>query len=161
MHAVDDKDINEIKSIINNATNLNILSDLIDKTSFEKGQSALWRATSGGSTEIVQILLDNKADVNLAAKKGASPLFIASAAGHLDIVKCLIDHKAAVDQAMNDGSTPFLAACFEGHLQTLKILIQHGADPYKQTDCGITGIYLAEQLEDTDVEKYLKSLMKN
>ena len=59
-----------------------------------------------GHKDIVKMLLDKQADVNIQNVKGFTPLYMACQEGHKDIVKMLLDKQADVDIQAVDGATP-------------------------------------------------------
>ena len=59
---------------------------------------------------IVDILADAGADVNVQGADGATPLLVASFFGRTDTVKVLLEHGADKSIANNDGTTPLVAA---------------------------------------------------
>jgi len=87
--------------------------------------TALGIACEKGYKEIVQILLDNKADVNF--DDYYRPLERASKYGHIDLVRLLVDHKADINGG-DSGSTPLMVASENGHLEIVEILLQNGAE---------------------------------
>jgi ankyrin repeat protein len=50
------------------------------------GATPLYIASQNGHSDIVNILIRNGADINLARNTGATPLYIASQNGHSDVV---------------------------------------------------------------------------
>lgn len=64
---------------------------------FQTGCSALYRACTANRPEMVQLLLEAGADVNLATKDGRTPLAVASWYGYTDIVKIILEAGADVD----------------------------------------------------------------
>mgnify|MGYP003887729995 CR=1 FL=1 len=53
------------------------------------GYTTLMRASQKGYTEIVRVLLSNKADPNIVSKEGTSAIYLADFMGHADIVTLL------------------------------------------------------------------------
>jgi hypothetical protein len=95
------------------------------------GASALMMASQKGDAEVVKLLLDAKADVNVKAKKnGITPLFIASVNGYTEIVKLLLAAKADVKaKATKAGKeyTPLSIAKEKGYTEIIKLLEKAGA----------------------------------
>ena len=67
-------------------------------------------AATLGFADIVDILADAGADVNVQGGDGATPLLIASFFGRADTVKVLLEHGADKSITNNDGTTPLVAA---------------------------------------------------
>ena len=63
MTAVIHKNIDQVQMILDQAKQLDILKDLIDKTEVER-KSPLWVASGHGVNNICQLLLENKSDVD-------------------------------------------------------------------------------------------------
>ena len=155
MIAIDNNNIEKIREIIEQATQLNILDELINKPDHE-GRSPLWSSSLKGRNDIVQLLLSNGADINLSNKNGSSPLYIAAQEGHSNVVQTLINNNASIDKAKNDCATPLYVACQNGHLEVVQLLLNNKANPYKTRDTGSTPMYKAAQKGHTKiVEKLL------
>ena len=93
----------------------------------------LVRACHLGHNEVVEQLLQEKADVNAAAAAGYSgrtALQAAAGGGHLAVVKRLLQEKADVNAAAarNSGRTALQAAAEGGHLAVIERLLQEKAN---------------------------------
>jgi hypothetical protein len=74
--------------------------------------------------EIVKLLLDKGADVNLTDKYGNTPLHLAASDGHIEIVKLLLEKGSDVNsKRRNDGTTPLYWAALNGHIEIVKLLL--------------------------------------
>ena len=103
--------IEEIKS---NEPNLNLISDLIvlganlDWQGEENyNYTPLHVAAWFGRVEIVRMLIDAGADVNLQDTDGWAPLHVAARFGKVEIVRMLIDAGARMDIQTNNGKLPY------------------------------------------------------
>lgn len=76
-----------------------------------------------GNSEIVRILHDNGANINLCDDKGRSPLFLACYGNHNEIVKILLDNGADVNI-----SSPFRIRNAFRNAEIVQMLITNGAD---------------------------------
>lgn len=77
----------------------------------ESGQTTLiGAAATFGYANIVDILADAGADVNVRGGDGGTPLLVAAFFGRTDTVKVLLEHGADKSITNNDGTTPLVAA---------------------------------------------------
>ncbi|EFQ99323.1 ankyrin repeat-containing protein [Nannizzia gypsea CBS 118893] len=88
---------------------------------------ALVAASKGGFAAIVQILLDNGADINLTDSSGSNALIAASFNGCEEIVHLLLDRGAEIN-ALGDGGTALYAASKAGYENVVQLLLDRGAD---------------------------------
>ena len=80
-------------------------------------------------TEMVQLLLENGADYDLAGKEtGWTPLHVAAFEGFFESAKLLVNRGANVNAKDSGGQTPFMDAAHSPNLETAFFLIKHGAD---------------------------------
>ncbi|VDH89965.1 Hypothetical predicted protein [Mytilus galloprovincialis] len=90
------------------------------------GQTALMLAVSQGRTEMVNMLIDSGADINVQDDEGSTALMCACEHGHTDIVKILLAHPDC-DSTLsdNDGCTALSIAMEAGHKDIGVILYAH------------------------------------
>jgi ankyrin repeat protein len=88
----------------------------------EKGfmEQGLIAAALLGHTEIVQLLLENGADVNAKDYFGLTPFMIAIAKGHTEIAQLLLEKGADVNTKI-DGKPILLWAAAKGHTETVQL----------------------------------------
>jgi len=104
------------------------------------GVTALVMASQNGHTEVVKLLLENGADVNMKIKLfGETALWLASQNGHAEIVKLLLDKGADVNVKAND---EILRQNFVGHFKGYE-------------DCSVTALWMASQNGHPEVVKHL------
>jgi len=124
----------------------------------KKGITALEWAARMGHTEVVKLLLDNNAKVNVSRPTdGCTPLFIAAQQGHAEVVKLLLDNRADVNASRtDDGTTPLFMAAQARHTEVVKLLLDNKADVNaSRTEDGATPLYYAAQEGHTEVVKLL------
>ena len=85
-------------------------------------------ATLYNFDKVVNILLENKADVNAKNCYNETPLHIAARYNFDKIINALLKHKADVNVKNCYDETPLHYAARYNHLEAVKILIEHKAD---------------------------------
>ncbi|KAJ6050499.1 uncharacterized protein N7446_010608 [Penicillium canescens] len=86
----------------------------------------LQAAAAKGHTEIVQLLLDNRADINETSDPYGTALTAASWHNHIDIVELLLANSASVNfryGVSDDFRSPLAAAAERGNLQVVQLLL--------------------------------------
>lgn len=85
----------------------------------------LYWASLFGKYDVVEVLLDGKANVNRGCRgKCESPLFAAARRGHAKVAKLLIENRADVHKTSGDNWTPTFLAAYEGKPEVLKVLLK-------------------------------------
>ena len=76
----------------------------------------------------MDLLLANKAEVNVRDGYGDTPLKMAAYGGYKDIVECLLNNHADVNAMNNKGETPLAEAVKSpiSNKETIELLRQHG-----------------------------------
>jgi len=100
----------------------------------------LWAATRGHKY-IVQILLDNGANINHQDNYGQTALLKAAYEGHKDIVQILLDNGANINHQRkknNDGSTALMRAALGRNKDVVKLLLDKGANTRLKGNGGFT-----------------------
>lgn len=92
----------------------------------DDGMTALSEAARQGFTSVVDLLVRNGEDLNLAFADGRTPLYLSADRGHADVVKLLIAHGANVN-AEAKGRTALKAARKRGDQEIIDLLLAHGA----------------------------------
>jgi ankyrin repeat protein len=142
--------------------------------------SPLLAAVQNGFYQVAALLLDNKADPNLANGKGWTPLYMTvknrnietgtiplpNTVGALDFMKLILERGADPNISIKsdtevhsgfkaiwlqeEGATPFFRAAIAGDMTVLKLLMAHGADPSIRTSRGATPLMAAAGVGWTD-----------
>jgi ankyrin repeat protein len=114
-------------------------------------------AAQNGNKDVAELLLANKALVNVKDSSGKTPLHIASQEGHKNIAELLLVNKADVNAKANDGATPLHWAAAKGHKDVVEFLISNKADVNaKDSSYGDTALKLAVSGGFTDVAELLR-----
>jgi len=90
--------------------------------------TALHEAALNGETNLVQLLLRNRADPNRREKQNrGTPLHVACFQGHIEVCRQLLKAGAKVNLRDNEGLTPLFHAKDQGHGELMKLLKASGA----------------------------------
>ena len=91
--------------------------------------SVLMMACADGKKEIVELLIDNEADVNEESIHHGTPITLAVKSVNIEIAQILIDNGADINTDAGLGSfTPLTYASMFGDYEMAKFLIENGAD---------------------------------
>ncbi|KAH0490035.1 hypothetical protein TgHK011_001520 [Trichoderma gracile] len=93
----------------------------------------LWIAAAQGDDEIVQILIEKGANLEIASiDLNRRPIHLAALNGHVEVVERLLEAGAQVDPHKNSpddtAPSPLWLAAAEGHFEVAELLVQKGAD---------------------------------
>ncbi|VDI13378.1 Hypothetical predicted protein, partial [Mytilus galloprovincialis] len=119
------------------------------------GASPMIIACQDGHTEIVQMLIKNKANIDKCDDKVVSPLHIACWKGHSVIVQMLIDNEADINNYRSTEKSPLFIACQEGHTEIVQLLINYKADIDKSSFNGLFPLYVACENRHAEVVQML------
>ncbi|XP_062585229.1 uncharacterized protein LOC134246896 [Saccostrea cucullata] len=118
-------------------------------------ENPLYVASGVGNRDIMKLLIEKKADVELAAKKGFTPLINACRNGCTQAVQCLLENGASINKPDDHSCTPLLHASMNGHLDTVKLLLGSKADMNLHSDGGNSPLYIASFWGQPEVVKEL------
>eukprot|EP00747_Dinoflagellata_sp_TGD_P166194 gnl/TRDRNA2_/TRDRNA2_188609_c0_seq1.p1 gnl/TRDRNA2_/TRDRNA2_188609_c0~~gnl/TRDRNA2_/TRDRNA2_188609_c0_seq1.p1 ORF type:complete len:225 (+),score=73.05 gnl/TRDRNA2_/TRDRNA2_188609_c0_seq1:83-757(+) len=96
------------------------------------GTQAIMLAALKGHKDIVQTLLDKKADATCTNKDGETPLMMAAASGHTEVVKLLLGASADPDASDKHDMTAIKKAARWGHAECVKELLTKVKDDARQ-----------------------------
>ncbi|RLN40065.1 26S proteasome non-ATPase regulatory subunit 10 [Panicum miliaceum] len=94
----------------------------------EEGWAPIHSVASTGNAQIVEILLERGADVDLTTDGGRTALHYAASKGRLNIAEKLIAHGAKVNKKDKFGCTPLHRAASTGNAELCEFLIEEGAE---------------------------------
>jgi ankyrin repeat protein len=89
------------------------------------GYTGLMAAAERGRVDIVKLLLDHKADPNVAGRDAATALMLAAENNQPEIVKLLLDRGADPNRQDHNGWTALLKAAYQGNAKCIEILASH------------------------------------
>jgi ankyrin repeat protein len=148
--AIVDGDSDLVRQLIVESSDLN-------KTDRVVGAPLHYAATTGNS-EIVQLLLDARADINLLTrfhpKKQA--IHLAAANGHIQVLQILLDKGVDVNATSSRGSTALHEAVVGGSYDVARYLIEMGANTdITDDDKGFTPLHQAVRLNSPELASLL------
>ena len=120
------------------------------------GRSMLHIASISNDLEIIELLLEYKADINLCNKGGFTPMHYAlNMRSILDIINQIMPD--GVNTPNSDGLTPLHIAvkASKHRFEAVEYLLDHSADINAQTPDGMTPLDLAAS--DSDIYNILKA----
>lgn len=103
--------------------------------------------------DLVKLLVEKGADVNLQSDDEISPLHWAVEYDNEEIVEYLLTHGAKTDSRDKLYETPVHWAAWTGHHRSAKLLLSYGGDPTLKNSGGITPIDLANRQGHIEVTK--------
>jgi ankyrin repeat protein len=117
--------------------------NLVIRGGFEEQSAALHLATNNRNFNVVQILLENGADVNTVDGRGRTILMYAATAGLTGMIQPLLVYGADADARDESGRTALHRLVATGDLKAIEILVRHGADVSARNNTGYTPLMYA------------------
>ena len=108
------------------------------------GDTALHKAAGNGHAEVVALLVEHGAKVNVADhddRYGYTPLHQAAFTGAVGICELLLSHGADVEALTNLGETALHSAARSGNLELVEVLLRHRADVSARNPSGATALH--------------------
>src|SRR5215831_2976270 len=110
---------------------------------FATGRSDVADAVMNGNHAGLRVLLQQKADVNVAQIDGATALHWAAYRDDMEAARLLISAGAKADAANREGITPLYMASLYGNVELINALVNAGADAKQKGPHGETMLMLA------------------
>lgn len=100
------------------------------------GKSVLFYACEDGGLNMVELLLEKDADIDVTDNEGDTLLHAAVRNGNKPIVQLLIERGLYIDEKNNEGRTPLMLAAISSRADIAKYLVEQGADVRIRDDNG-------------------------
>ncbi|KAK2821072.1 hypothetical protein Q5P01_024031 [Channa striata] len=121
------------------------------------GFSALHHAALTGTTELLSLLLEAQAMVDIRDINGMRPLHYAAWQGKADSVLLLLRAGASVNSSSHDGQIPLHLSAQYGHYEVSEMLLQHQSNPCLKNKAKKTPLDLACEFGRLKVAQLLLS----
>uniref|UniRef100_A0A4W4F0U0 CASK interacting protein 2 n=1 Tax=Electrophorus electricus TaxID=8005 RepID=A0A4W4F0U0_ELEEL len=121
------------------------------------GFSALHHAALAGTNDLLSLLLEAQATVDIKDSNGMRPLHYAAWRGKAESVLMLLRYGASVNGASQDGQIPLHLAAQYGHYEVTEMLLQHQSNPCTVNKAKKTPLDLACELGRLKVAQLLLS----
>ena len=121
-----------------------------------EGRTPLHNAMYTNDVEVVKLLIDHKAPLNIQDEDGITPLIIAIRNGSTEIVKVLLEKGADVNLKENVlGQAPLHIAASKGYLGIVELLLDKGVSLNSKDNEGNNALYLAIFHKNKNIVEYL------
>ena len=108
-----------------------------------------------GRVEMVRLLAERGAELDVSDVSGFAPLFIAAGRGNAEMVRLLRELGANIEATDEHGATPLFVAAFEGHVEVVRALHELGANMEATDKHGATPLNIAAGRGNAEVVKLL------
>uniref|UniRef100_A0A3P8YEN9 CASK interacting protein 1 n=1 Tax=Esox lucius TaxID=8010 RepID=A0A3P8YEN9_ESOLU len=121
------------------------------------GFSALHHAALNGNLELISLLLESQAAVDIRDQKGMRPLHYAAWQGKAEPMKMLLKSGSSVNGQSDEGQIPLHLSAQHGHYDVSEMLLQHQSNPCIVDNAGKTPLDLACEFGRVGVVQLLLS----
>jgi len=122
-----------------------LISDGVDVSKVSGCQTPLSAATIKGNIEVIKLLLEANADLEIPDCYGNTPLQRAAFDNKFDIALLFIQKGANVNTVNYNGETPLLSAAWNGNMELVRLLLDHSAKVNVSNNGGMTPLENAER----------------
>ena len=149
--AANNGDLKRVKELVELGTDVNAQDD-----EGGWGMTPLTWAAYRGHKDVVEYLLEQKADINKPCKLGQTALWDAANLGHSGIVKLLLDNGADPDIQDKDGFTALMRAAHHHETDAVRLLLTKKANKNLKDKDGHKAIVYAKKRNKEDIVKLLE-----
>ncbi|KAF3287442.1 hypothetical protein TWF970_007167 [Orbilia oligospora] len=108
------------------------------------GSTAILRAMKLGNETLVNLLIENDADLGASERKiGYTPLIYATCFGNVGMVRLLLNQDAAIEAKDDTGNTSLLHAAYSGRVEMVELLLSRGAETNFTNQMGFSPLMAA------------------
>ena len=117
--------------------------------------SPLHEAAGSGYANVVELLLEHGANVNITDEGGSTPLHWAAENGHTKVMKILLENEADPSMKGTGCGTPMQWAVRNGQIRSVKTLLDFGVDVDQKGSGNRTALMEAVSNEDVELIEFL------
>jgi ankyrin repeat protein len=122
-----------------------------------RGQTPLHLAAMKGNSDVLQLLLENGAQVDaLASDSGCTSLHYAAGLGHVELCELLVRYGADPDAQTARLQTPLHLAVASGHSDVVALLLKYHARLDSRDTNGMTPLQQAETVDKREIVTLIK-----
>jgi ankyrin repeat protein len=122
-----------------------------------RGQTPLHLAAMKGNSDVLQLLLENGAEVDaLASDSGCTSLHYAAGLGHVELCELLVRYGADPDAQTARLQTPLHLAVASGHSDVVALLLKYHARLDIRDTNGMTPLQQAETVNKREIVTLIK-----
>lgn len=148
-NAIRNRNIESIRALLSQGVDVN------EKEDDKYGRTPLHAAVVVRSKEIVELLIDAKADLNVIDNAGKTAYQCALDDRYSDLTRYFVEAGADVNAKNFRGQTPLHLAVANNDLDTTRYLLSKMADPKIVDFCGYTAFKIAMLNENLEMVKML------
>jgi hypothetical protein len=147
--AVNNKNLEQVQAALNDHANT--------ETKYDGGITPLMEAAMLGQADIVKLLLDHHANIEVSNVIGNTSLIVAAAqrGASADVVRLLLANHADIEATNDSGTTPLLMAAHHGNIDVARLLIDAHANLEAVNKRGMTPLQMAAEGGQTEMVKLL------
>ena len=117
-----------------------------------RGHAPIHLATARGNRDIVQLLLENGAEVDVVGTdSGCTSLHYAASLGHIDLCEMLVRYGADTDAQTTSLETPLHLAVAREHSGVVAMLLKYNARLDIRDKNGLTPLEQAEKIKNSEI----------
>jgi len=142
--------------------NANAVREFIDSGEIDVNEAgaanrtALHRAVAANSVEVVSLLIEKGARVDVTDKSGRTPLHWAAVVDATRCANVLVSNGADINAVSSTGSTPLHMACDLGKQKFVQYALSAGGDVQAEDKAGMKPYDLAKLNNHKEVAKLVK-----
>ena len=121
----------------------------------QENMTSMHVAARAGHADVLSLLLEHGADVDVQNLYGTTPLYRAARSGKLEAGRLLLDRGADINARGNVGETPLSGALFERRVEFARMLLERGASINTHGSAGNTPLHWAVEKENIEAVRLL------